>query len=136
MSNIQKTAKQELMSPETETDKVLKTLLPLAETYLRQQVTESEERTKQHSLQMEVAKVQTEKHFELQTKSLDFARHRFNVFSFVLIVVLVFTLGLSAWLIAINQTEKGLLVISHAFALASGVLIGRSAKNKANEKAD
>lgn len=120
-----------LLRKTNDTQEIIETLAPLAETFLRSQIDEHESRAKMHAQQMEVAKMQSENSHQFNQRLLDFHRHQFNLIFVLIAIIVLFVLGLTAGLIFIAKDVKtGLLVLSHAVALASGYFIRKPAQKK------
>lgn len=119
---------ENLVKASNDTQEIVATLAPLAETFLRSQIEEHEQRAKMHAQQMEVAKMQNENTHQFNQQLLKFHRHQFNLVFVLITVIVVFVLGLTAGLVFwAKDVKTGLLVLSHAVALASGYFIRKPA---------
>lgn len=62
--------------------------------------------------------------YQLQREQMQYERHQFNIVSAIVVFIIVLLIGLTAGIIFVNKdTKTGLLIISHAAALASGWLM-------------
>lgn len=122
MPNLQKTDKHSMQeNPENDLSTALGAL---AKALSDHSVEDSKAKVEMHGQSIELEKVRIQESFKLHTKAF-----------YLLAFVIAFILVLSAYLIRTGQVQTGILVISHAASLASGIFIGRNRKGD-NSKTD
>lgn len=99
-------------------------LLQLADRFLQLRERESHLHAEESLRQSEEVKMEMNIGYQLQREQMQHERHQFNIISTIVTIVIVLLIALTAGIIFINKdTKTGLLIISHAAALASGWLM-------------
>ncbi len=111
----------------------LEPLIPLAEQLLNNYNRELEGRVKLHEKQMEANEMQAKRDFHYDKDALKFEQHKFDRQYVLVVIITVFVLATAGGLIFFRQnTEAGILLLSHVAALAIG-LVGGAGWQKARK---